>query len=65
MSFSMSGLFTFAIIFQGASAPAFTAIGWKYYLIFACACAVLAVVIGLFWPEVRYISTPDTVLELF
>ncbi|EXJ86817.1 hypothetical protein A1O3_03771 [Capronia epimyces CBS 606.96] len=51
MSVSISGLFVATIIYLQCAPTAFAEIGWKYYLVFICATAVMIPVVWFFFPE--------------
>ncbi|RFU25999.1 hypothetical protein B7463_g10334, partial [Scytalidium lignicola] len=51
LAISLSGLFSACIIFLSAAPTAFTAVGWKYYLVFVIFTAIMIVIVYLYFPE--------------
>jgi hypothetical protein len=69
MSFSMSGLFLWSIIFTAVASPAFANIGWRFYIVFAALSGVMILICAFFFPEVSLnsigiLSIPQKLCEV-
>ncbi|OAP56366.1 hypothetical protein AYL99_09545 [Fonsecaea erecta] len=59
MGFSLFGQFAATIILLQTAPIGFVTVGWKYYLVIVCWCAVYLPMIYFFWPETARLSLEE------
>lgn len=59
ISLSLTGPFLASLTFTQAATSALTAIGWKYYLLFAILCCMMVAVLVMFFPETKGLSLEE------
>lgn len=64
LSLSVSGLFISSLTFTQAATSALTAIGWRYYILFAVLSSVMVVIFIFFFPETKGLALEE-IAKLF
>ncbi|KAL3481530.1 general substrate transporter [Aspergillus californicus] len=59
LAVSVTGLFTATLIYTGSASVAFSAIGWRYYLVFIFTPIACAVIIWFYLPETNGLSLEE------
>src|ERR1700761_7779273 len=57
--FSVAGLFTATLIYTQAAPSAFSAVGWKFYILFIILPIIGAGLMWKFWPETKMLSLEE------